>query len=178
MHPSRFFCIKGLMEFPCVPDGSVSQSSVWLSEQERWQLPLREQRSITSSKFFVLFIPLSNFFSCHHSLFCFLSCFLSLFIWIMSFFPSLRTKGWVSNSISLSGLRHFTRYQIAAAAINGVGLGVKARRWLVTQKLGTCGVISKGITGEYFKEKGNLTNFENFLSPSHKQARYCTKIDE
>ncbi|XP_065186208.1 cell adhesion molecule Dscam2-like [Sycon ciliatum] len=44
-------------------------------------------------------------------------------------------ESWVSNSISLSGLRHFTRYQITAAAINGVGLGVKARRWLVTQKL-------------------------------------------
>ncbi|XP_065186206.1 protein sidekick-2-like [Sycon ciliatum] len=44
-------------------------------------------------------------------------------------------ESWVSNSISLSGLRHFTRYQITAAAINGVGLGVKARRWLITQKL-------------------------------------------
>ncbi|XP_065186205.1 cell adhesion molecule Dscam2-like [Sycon ciliatum] len=46
-------------------------------------------------------------------------------------------ESWVSNSISLSGLRHFTRYQIAAAAVNGVGLGVKARRWLVTQRLGS-----------------------------------------
>ncbi|XP_065187909.1 cell adhesion molecule Dscam1-like [Sycon ciliatum] len=44
-------------------------------------------------------------------------------------------ESWVSNSISLSGLRHFTRYQITAAAINGVGLGVKARRRLITQKL-------------------------------------------
>ncbi|XP_065198955.1 protogenin B-like [Sycon ciliatum] len=43
-------------------------------------------------------------------------------------------ESWVSNSISLSGLRHFTQYQITAAAINGVGLGVKARRWLITQK--------------------------------------------
>eukprot|EP00117_Sycon_ciliatum_P025208 scpid55458/ scgid4551/ Down syndrome cell adhesion molecule; CHD2 len=44
-------------------------------------------------------------------------------------------ESWVSNSFSLSGLRHFTRYQITAAAINGVGLGVKARRRLITQKL-------------------------------------------